>query len=120
MTIAVSLPMPALNSKLEWLTAMNPATSTSESVSGHQPLGRITKMGQRDLRRLLFLGAMAVIRHVRRRKEIADPWRRRMLTEKPVKLVALPLANKMARTIWGLMVKKESYRPPRVMSVVAG
>ena len=77
-------------------------------------------MGQRDLRRLLFLGAMAVIRHARRRKEVADPWLRRMLTEKLFKLVVVALGNKMVRTIWALMVKNESYRPPRVMSAVAG
>ena len=77
-------------------------------------------MGQRDLRQLLVLGATAVIRHVRRREEITDPWLRRMLAEKPAKLVAVALANKMARIIWALMVKNESYRAPMAMSAVAG
>ena len=63
---------------------------------------------------------MAVIRHARRRNDIADPWLRKMLAEKPAKLVPVALANKMARTIWALTVKKESYRPPMVMSAVAG
>ena len=70
------------------------------STGGRQRLGRITKMGQRDLRQLLVLGATAVIRHARSRKEITDPWLRRMLAEKPAKLVAVALANKMARIIW--------------------
>ena len=51
------------------------------STGGRQRLGRITKMGERDLRRLLVLGATSVIRHARRRKEIEDPWLRRMLAE---------------------------------------
>ena len=77
------------------------------STGGRQRLGRITKMGQRDLRQLLVLGAMSVIRRAGRRKEITDPWLRRMLAEKPQKLVAVALANKMARIIWALMVKGE-------------
>ena len=90
------------------------------STGGRQRLGRITKMGQRDLRQLLVLGATAVIRHARRGKEITDPWLRRMLAEKPPKLVAVALANKMARIIWALMVKGESYRAPKVLGAVAG
>ena len=85
------------------------------STGGRQRLGRITKMGQRDLRQLLVLGATAVIRHAGRRKEITDPWFRRMLAEKPAKLVAVALANKMARNIWALMVTGESDRAPKVL-----
>ena len=77
-------------------------------------------MGQRDLRQLLVLGATSVIRHARRRKAITDPWLRRMLAEKPPKLVAVALANKMARIIWALMGNKESYRAPKVLGTVAG
>ena len=36
-------------------------TPRQNSTAGKQRLGRITKMGQRDLRRLLVLGAMAVL-----------------------------------------------------------
>ena len=43
-----------------------------------------------------------------------------MLAEKPPKLVAVALANKMARIIWALMVKGESYRAPKVIGAVAG
>jgi len=77
-------------------------------------------MGQRDLRRVLYLGAIAVIRHARRHKEISDPWLRRMLAEKPAKVVAIALANKMARTIWALTVTGESYRAPKAISAPAG
>ena len=43
-----------------------------------------------------------------------------MLAEKPAKLVAVALANKMARIIWALMVTGESYRAPKVHGAVAG
>ena len=89
------------------------------STAGKQRLGRITKMGQRDLRQLLVLGATSVLRHMRKREELDDPWLRRMIAEKPPKLVAVALANKMARIIWALSVKKECYRAP-VATAAAG
>ena len=72
-------------------------TPRQHSTAGKQRLGRITKMGQRDLRQLLVLGATSVLRHMRKREELDDPWLRRMIAEKPPKLVAVALANKMAR-----------------------
>ena len=87
-------------------------TLRQHSTAGKQRLGRITKMGQRDLRQLLVLGATSVLRHMRKREELDDPWLRRMIAEKPPKLVAVALANKMARIIWALSVKKETYRAP--------
>ena len=56
-------------------------TPRQNSTAGKQRLGRITKMGQRDLRRLLILGATAVVWQMRRRKEVSDPWLRRMIAE---------------------------------------
>ncbi len=66
------------------------------STAGKQRLGRITKMGQRDLRRLLVLSAMAVLQKQRKRRTGIDPWIARMLAEKPFKLAAVALANRMA------------------------
>ena len=60
-------------------------------------------MGQRDLRRLLIIGAMAVVSSAVRRGETNDPWLARMLARKPRMLVAVALANKMARIVWALM-----------------
>ena len=66
-------------------------------------MGPITKMGQRDIRRLLYLGATAVIAStIRRGKVHTDPWLARMLDEKPRKVVAVALANRMARIIWAV------------------
>ena len=87
-------------------------TPRQHSTAGKQRLGRITKMGQRDLRQLLVLGATSVLRHMRKREELDDPWLRRMIAEKPPKLVAVALANKMARIIWALSVRKDIYRAP--------
>ena len=82
------------------------------SSGGKSRLGRILKMGQRDLRRLLITGAMAVVRWAVRRGRTNDPWLARMLMRKPRMLVAVALANRMARIVWALMTKKDSYRAP--------
>ena len=80
------------------------------TTGGKPRLGRISKMGQRDLRRLLIIGAMAVVRHAIRRGGTADPWLANMLERKPRMLVAVALANRMARVAWAMMRNKEAYR----------
>ncbi len=82
------------------------------TTGGKPRLGRISKMGQRDLRRLLISGAMAVVSWAVRRGRTTDPWLARMLARKPRKLVAVALANRIARIIWALTTKKEDYRAP--------
>ena len=80
------------------------------TTGGKPRLGRISKMGQRDLRRLLITGAMAVIRHAIRCGANTDPWLAAMLSRKPNKVVAVALANRTARKVWALATKKETYR----------
>ena len=84
-----------------------------QNTTGGKPrLGRISKMGQRDLRRLLITGATAVVSWAVRRGGTRDPWLASMLARKPKLLVAVVLANRMARIAWALMTRKESYRAP--------
>ena len=70
-------------------------------------------MGQRDIRRLLIIGAMAVVRAGRSQRGARgrSGWRR-MLARKPRMLVAIALANKMARGVWAMLTKQEDYREP--------
>ena len=82
------------------------------SSGGKPRLGKISKMGPRDLRRLLVVGAMSVVRAAARRGETRDPWLARMLERKPRMVVAVALANRMARIVWALTVRKEVYRLP--------
>ena len=79
------------------------------SSGGKERLGRISKAGNRYLRRLLYLGAMAQI-SARRCRRPGDDWLWRMLEKKPVKVVAVALANRMARVVWALIRTGESYR----------
>ncbi len=82
------------------------------STGGKQRLGRTAKMGQRDIRRLLIIGAMAVVRAATRHGVPEGSWLEHMLAKKPKMLVAIALANKMARGIWAMMTKQEDYRNP--------
>ena len=80
------------------------------SSGGKQKLGKTSKMGQRDIRRLLVIGATAVIRWASRRGAPAGSWLARMLERKPIPVVAVALANKMARGIWAMLSRGESIR----------
>jgi transposase len=80
------------------------------STGGKARLGRISKAGQPDIRRLLIIGAMTRITGRARHKVPAESWIGRMLARKPRMLVGIALANKMARQIWAMLTKKEDYR----------
>lgn len=84
-------------------------TPQPHSSGGKERLGRISKAGNRYLRRLLYLGAMAQI-SARRFGRPGDDWLWRMLERKPVKVVAVALANRMARIVWALIGRGESFR----------
>lgn len=84
------------------------------SPGGKERLGRISKAGQADIRRLLIIGAMTRLLGSARRKILAESWIERMLARKPKMLVAIALANKMARQIWAMLTKNEVYRVPAV------
>jgi transposase len=84
------------------------------STGGKQALGKISKMGQRDIRRLLIIGAMSVVRWATRRGAPEGSWLQRMLARKPKKLAAIALANKMARSVWAMLAKGEDFRVPVV------
>lgn len=85
-------------------------TPRQNSTGGKTRLGKTSKMGQRDLRRLLIIGAMAVVQAADRKGAPAGSWLARMLARKPRMLVAVALANKMARVAWALMHRGGVYR----------
>jgi transposase len=80
------------------------------TTGGKPRLGRTSKMGQRDVRRLLIIGAMAVVRWAARKGAAEGSWLGRMMAKKPRLLVAIALANKMARSVWAMLSKDQGYR----------
>ena len=80
------------------------------STGGKTKLGRVSKMGQSDLRRLLVTGATVCIRWARWKGIRPDGWLGRLLERKQGTLAAVALANKMARILWAMVTKGQDYR----------
>jgi transposase len=81
------------------------------STGGKEKLGSISKLGDRYLRRLLVAGATAIVQHAKRYPQ-KYPWIAKLLAKKPVKVVAIAVANKTARVAWANISKGGTYRPP--------
>jgi transposase len=85
-------------------------TPKADSSGGRERMGRISKMGDRYLRRLLVSGMTSQLQSVRRKPE-AHPWVTGLLaSSKPDKLIAVAMANKAARIAWVVMTRGEIYR----------
>jgi transposase len=89
------------------------------SSGGKDRLGRVSKAGQADIRRLLIIGAMSRLNWLGRRTIPQTSWLSRMLARrKPRMLVAIALANRMARQIWAMLTTMTDYRDPAQVAEV--
>ncbi|RMF44022.1 MAG: IS110 family transposase [Deltaproteobacteria bacterium] len=79
------------------LSAWLGLTPRPHSTGGKQRPGRIFRMDNRYLRRLLYLGAMAQV-SARWRGKPGDDWLWKILQRKKPRQAAIALANRMART----------------------
>jgi transposase len=86
-------------------------TPRENSTGGRRRLGKISREGDQTLRKLLVLGATAVIRFAK--PGHPSTWLLQLLARRPKKLAAVALANKMARIIWAMLVSGEVYRRPQ-------
>jgi transposase len=84
-------------------------TPKDHSTAGKTRLGVITRAGDEALRRVLVVGATAVIQQARRGRTAPSPWLAGLIQRKPPKLAAVALANKTARIAWKLMVSGQRY-----------
>ena len=80
-----------------------------DSTGGKQKLGPISKQGDRYLRRLLVVGAHSALRRAKQSPQ-NHPWLVQLLARRPFKVVAIALANKMARVAWALLARGSRYR----------
>ena len=87
-------------------------TPLQNSSGGKEKLGRISKMGDRYLRRLLVVGMTSLIRRARTAPGSVDPRIPAMLERRPARVVTVAAANRTARVAWALMTRGESYRRP--------
>ena len=83
-------------------------TPRSHSSGGKEKLVGISKQGDSYIRRLLVIGATAVIRRARQ-DNASESWAAKLLARKPARLVSVALANKTARIVWALLAQDQTY-----------
>jgi transposase len=81
------------------------------STAGKTRLGRITKAGNKEIRKLLVLGATSMLGRAEGWHSALGAWLRDILQRRPARLATVALANKMARIAWAVMTRNEVYRP---------
>jgi transposase len=106
--LAAMVPCPQGFASARHFAASLGLTPKPHSSGGKERLGRISRQGNSMLRRLLVLGATSRLRNARRHPEAAD-WATRLLARRPFKVVAVALANKMARIAWALLARGGTY-----------
>ena len=116
--LALKTPDPAGFKSARHFAAWIGLTPKDHSTGGKTRLGTITRAGDEALRSVLVVGATAIIRQVRQGRGRPWPWLQRLLERKPAKLVAVALANKIARIAWRLMMSGQSYDPRQATQAV--
>ena len=86
-------------------------TPRQNSSGGKERLGRISKQGNSYLRRLLVVGATAVLRYARTKAAPGVEWVRNLLVRRSARVVTVAMANKTARIAWAILATGERYRP---------
>ena len=85
-------------------------TPLQNSSGGKERLGRITKMGDKYLRKLLVIGATSLVRRAKHKPETADRRLVALLARKPVRVATVAMANKIARIVWAVMTRGDVYQ----------
>jgi len=94
-------------------------TPFQNSSGGKDRLGRITKMSDRYLRKLLVIGATSLVRRAKHKPEAADPHLLALLARKPARVASVAMANKMARVVWAIMARGETYQARHARNLAA-
>ena len=87
-------------------------TPLQNSSGGKERMGRISRMGDRYLRRLLVIGMTSLVRRARAKPDSVDPRIAAMLARKPARVVTVAAANRTARVAWAIMARGGTYRAP--------
>jgi len=108
--IVASTPDPSVFKSGRDFSASLGLTPSQHSSGGKEKLGAITKKGNRYLRKMLVVGCTSVLRVAHKYKGSLAEWIVAMRAKKPERLVAVALANKLARICWAMMSTGESFR----------
>jgi transposase len=111
--LAASVPDPSVFKTGRQFAAFLGLVPRQNSSGGKQRLGRISKMGDGYLRKLLVVGATSVIRRAGGNTSATGVWVRSLLERKPARVVTVAMANKTARIAWVVLARGETYRAPQ-------
>lgn len=109
--LSASIPDPVMFRSGREFAAFLGLVPRQNSSGGKDRLGRISKMGDGYLRKLLVVGATSVIRRAKADALAAGPWVRSLLERRPARVVTVAMANKTARIAWAILTRGEVYRP---------
>lgn len=87
-------------------------TPLNKSSGGKERLGKITKKGDRYIRKLLVVSMTSRAVMAKRSPEKVDLWTAKIIADKPFRLATTAMANKAGRSIWAMLTKKQEYRRP--------
>ena len=110
--LAASITDPSLFRSGREFAAFLGLVPRQNSSGGKDRLGRISKMGDGYLRKLLVVGATSVIRRAADNASATGAWVRSLIERKPSRVVTVAMANKTARIAWAVLVRGEVYRAP--------
>ena len=108
--LSASIPDPSVFKSGRQFAAFLGLVPRQNSSGGKDRLGRISKMGDGYLRRLLVVGATSVIRRVGTSDTVTGVWLRSLLERKPARVATVAMANKTARICWAVLARGEVYR----------
>jgi transposase len=109
--LAATVPDPTMFRSGREFAAWLGLTPRQNSTGGKDRLGRITKQGDSYLRHLLVIGARNVVRYPKARSRVGGGWIEALLERRRPMVVAIAVANKLARIVWAMMTTGEFYRP---------
>ena len=110
--LSASIPDPSVFKSGREFAAFLGQVPRQNSSGGKDRLGRISKMGDGYLRRLLVVGATSVVRRAGGNTSATGVWMRSLLERKPARVVTVAVANKNARIAWAILARGETYRAP--------
>jgi transposase len=108
--LSASVPDPSVFRSGRQFAAFLGLVPRQNSSGGKDRLGRISKMGDGYLRKLLVVGATSVIRRAESNDTAAGAWVRSLLEKKPARVATVAMANKTARIAWAVMARGETYQ----------
>jgi transposase len=110
--LSASVPDPSLFRSGREFSAFLGLVPRQNSSGGKDRLGRISKMGDGYLRKLLVVGATSVIRRARTSTSASSSWINTLLQRRPARVVTVAMANKTARIAWAVLARGEVYSAP--------